>query len=150
MHIFFGRWAHKWHFGKENISKNEFLPLNMPSTSSCRCDARVYLHAHCYCSIYNCNDKAVSLSTYQHHRKAAEESQAQILNSSDLQEQTSLDGNEGAPGSSECNSDSGRRFIYNYSCWRNNNFCQLSKKCRSCTCIKEMRDASIRGRILKF
>ena len=93
----------------------------MPSTSSCRCAARGHLHAHCYCSIYNCNGKAVSRSTYQHHRKAAQESQ--ILNSNDLQVTTN--DSEGAPGSSECNSDPGK-FIY--PCWKNFPLCELSKK----------------------
>ena len=50
-----------------------FTLLSMPSTSSCRCSARGYLHANCYCAIYNCNGKAVSRSTYQKHRKASEE-----------------------------------------------------------------------------
>lgn len=44
----------------------------MPATTSCRCDARDYRHAHCFCAIYNCNGKAVSRSTYQHHQKADE------------------------------------------------------------------------------
>ena len=67
------------------------------------------------------NGKAVSRSTYQHHRKAAQESQ--ILNSSDLQVTTN--DSEGAPGSSECNSDPGK-FIYPR--WKNFRLCELSKK----------------------
>ena len=86
----------------------------MPSTFSCRCDARGYLHVHCY--RFLCNGKAVSRSAYQHHWKAAKE--LQILISSDLQEPTCSDDNEhneGAPSTSECNSNPGRRFICNYS-----------------------------------
>ena len=45
----------------------------MPAATSCRCDARDYRHAHCYCIVYNCSGKAVSRSTYQYHRKADEE-----------------------------------------------------------------------------
>lgn len=78
----------------------------MPSTSSCRCDARGYLHAHCYCSIYNCNGKAVSRSTYQHHRKAAQESQ--ILSSSDLHEAREENISEEAPRAADCNSEAGK------------------------------------------
>lgn len=58
----------------------------MPATSSCRCDERGYLRAHCYCSVYNCNGKAVSRSTYQHHRNAAEDSE--IFTAEELQEAT--------------------------------------------------------------
>ena len=47
----------------------------MPATSSCRCYDRGYLHAHCFCPIYNCDGKAVSRSTYQQHRRAAEEAE---------------------------------------------------------------------------
>ncbi|XP_020896396.1 uncharacterized protein LOC110235289 [Exaiptasia diaphana] len=42
----------------------------MPRTTSCRCNERSYLHAHCFCSIYGCEGKAVSRSTYHHHQKA--------------------------------------------------------------------------------
>ena len=84
---------------------NAFL-FSMPSTSSCRCDARGYLHAHCYCPIYNCNGKAVSRSTYQHHRKAAQESQ--ILSSSDLHEAREENVSEKAPIAADCNSEAGK------------------------------------------
>lgn len=80
----------------------------MPSTTSCRCDARGYLHAHCHCSIYNCNGKAVFRSTYQHLRKADQESQ---ISSSDLQEAREESDNEGRSETAECNSEAGKIFI---------------------------------------
>ena len=47
----------------------------MPSTSSCRCNDHGYLHAHCVCTVYNCDGKAVSRSTYQQHTRADEEAE---------------------------------------------------------------------------
>lgn len=72
----------------------------MPATSSCRCDSRNYLHAHCYCHIYNCGGKAVSRSTYQHHRKAAD--------SANRESQTRAGNNEGERGAN----DNNHRGIY--------------------------------------
>jgi len=51
----------------------------------------------------------VSRSTYQHHRKAAQESQ--ILSSSNLQETREENGSEGASRTAECNSEAGKLFI---------------------------------------
>ena len=76
----------------------------MPATSSCRCDARSYLHAHCYCSVYNCNGKAVSRSTYQHHRNAAKDSET--FASEELQGTTD-DISEGDPRVTDSNPDPG-------------------------------------------
>ena len=67
----------------------------MPTTASCRCDERGYLHAHCHCSIYNCNGKAVSRSTYQNHRKAAQE--VEISRNEDLHATAFIATNESEP-----------------------------------------------------
>ena len=85
-------WTRSWElvpFSCLHCTWNEkLLPPNswlMPPTSSCRCDARAYLHAHCYCSVYNCDGKAVSRSTYQNHRKASAEASSQESEVSVLQ-----------------------------------------------------------------
>ncbi|PFX25230.1 hypothetical protein AWC38_SpisGene10165 [Stylophora pistillata] len=92
----------------------------MPSASSCRCDARAYLHAHCYCSVYNCNGKAVSRSTYHDHRKASQESD--IANGNDLRA-TAAAGGE-TPGTAECYSNHGWTYknieLFNKLAWRHN------------------------------
>ena len=71
-----------------------------------RCDERGYLHAHCHCSIYNCNGKAVSRSTYQNHRKAAQE--AEIFLNKDLHATAFIATNESEPAlTGVINPDSG-------------------------------------------
>ena len=38
----------------ENLC-HRYMYTKVPAATSCRCDARVCKHAHCFCIIYNCN-----------------------------------------------------------------------------------------------